>query len=123
MTAHQPEAIGFDPPAPVFRVNDEDTVIKEDLVELEAGMRAGIPNPWSETENWIIGTIRGVGGEFLIDVGTSFGKLELLEDCWKCVGLARVDAIARGLGLEGSAPQPKKFTDRLLKRAGKKKQR
>jgi len=112
-----PDAIGFDPPAPVFFVNDEDTVILEPLQELSRGMRVAIPNPWSETEEWVVGVIRGIGDEWVLDVGTSFGKLSLEGESWKCHGLARLDAIARGLALEDA--RPKKFTDRLLKKAGK----
>lgn len=112
-----PDAIGFDPPAPVFLVDDEDTVILEPLSELSRGMKVGIPNPWSETEEWVIGVIRGISDEWVLDVGNSFGKLALEDGSWKCLGLARLDAIARGLALE-NAP-PRKFTDRLLKKAGK----
>jgi hypothetical protein len=113
----EPDAIGFDPPAPVFFVNEERTVILEPLTELTRGLSVAIPNPWSETEEWVVGVIRGIADEWVLDVGNSFGKLSFEDGSWKCLGLARLDAIAQGLALESAGP--KKFTDRLLKRTGK----
>jgi hypothetical protein len=114
-----PEAIGFDPPAPVFRVDESNYAVTDPLYELAAQMRVAIPNPWSKTESYAIGIIREVAGEFVLELGSSLGKLQLLEQGWVCVGLARMSAIAEAMALEMAPPEPKKFTDRLLKRAGR----
>ena len=123
-----PDAIGFDPPAPLFLVTEENVAITEPLFEeLSANMRVAIPDPWSKTENYIIGVVRGLPGKWMLDVGSSLGKLELTEDGWKCLGLARMNAIAQGLAIEtaGVPAPPKSFTARLIKRSGRawKKQR
>lgn len=116
----QPEALKFDEPAPLYRVIDEGTVLIEPLTDLSLNLRAAIPHPWSETEKWIIGTVRGIDTNYFLDVGTSFGKLVLIDGQWKCLGLVRVDVIARSVGLRSTpAPTSKKFTDRLLKRSRK----
>lgn len=101
-----PDAIGFEPPAVLFAVNEEDTVITEPLLELHQNMRVGIPNPWSEKESYVVGVIRNVNGEWVLDVGSSLGKLELQGQGWVCLGLARMSAIARGLALDEDGPTP-----------------
>lgn len=121
-TQEGPDAIGFDPPAPLFVVNEENTVITEPLRELHRDMRVGIPNPWSDEESYAIGIVRHVSGEWVLDIGSSLGKLELQEEGWVCVGLARMSAIAQGLALDAPR-EPKSFTSRLVRRAGKTKRR
>jgi len=119
-----PEAIAFDPPAPVFLVTEDNVVLTEPLFEIEGNMRVAIPNPWADSEDYAIGVVRGRPGQWMLDVGRSLGKLELMEGGWKCVGLARINAIAQGMALESAGvplppPEPKSFTAKLLKRAAK----
>lgn len=112
----EPEAMGFDPPAPLFGVDEDNVVILEPLHELRTSMRVAIPNPWAEEENYVIGVVRGPPGKHILDLGKSLGKLVHTDRGWVCVGLARVDAIAQGLARE----TPKTFTQRLLSKTGRK---
>ena len=113
-----PEAMGFDPPAPLFAVDEDNVVILEPLHELSMGLRVAIPNPWAETENYAIGVVRGPPGKHMLELGKSLGKLVQTDSGWVCVGLARMDAIAQGLARDAAA-ESRSFTQRLLKRTGK----
>ena len=113
-----PGAVSLDPPALVFMVSPDNIVITEPVFELRHGLRAAIPNPWAETEEYVIGVLRGTNGLFLLELEESLGKLELHQHGWVCTTLARISAVAEGLGFQ-MADESKSFTERLLKKAAK----
>ena len=114
-----PEGVGFDPPAPLFAVDADNVVLVEPLFELAKDMKVAIPNPWSETENYVIGVVLGESGKWVIDFGKSLGKVELGLEGWVCQGLARMSAILDGI-TQDAAEEKRSFTTRLIKRTGKK---
>ena len=116
----RPVAISFQPPHPVYLVDDEG-VIKEPVFALRKGIRAAVPNIWSDEEDrYLVGVVQGVDARAAImDVGHSMAKLELTDRGWVCTALALMSAIAEGLA-EEARNMSRSFTERLLKKASKK---
>jgi hypothetical protein len=118
----------FDPPYPLFRIAvDEEkgieTVVEEPLGydELKTKMRVAIPNPWKPDETrFLPGIAYGNGEEFVMEIGQSFGSLGFHESTgWFCRAIIPKDDVMGGLAMQ--LLERLKFTDRLLKRTGKKK--
>lgn len=124
-----PQVLQFDPPYPVFKivVGDEvERVIKEPLMVLESKQRIAIPNPWADEdeERYLPGIAYGKDGEFLMDVGESFGSLKFHEEAgWFCIALIpKNDVMGPVVDQLMDNVTKGSYTQRLLKRSkGKKK--
>ena len=126
------EALRFEPSAPVYRISigdDQELVIQEPLGrdELESKMKICIPNPWNETDEarFLPGIAYGKEGEFVMDIGKSFGSLAFHEEMgWVCTALVPKKGVVQGVIKEYMAALSNgSFTDRLLKRSKPKKKK
>lgn len=122
-----PQAVPFNPSAPLHPVDEEGDAIIEPLTTLLRGQKVAILNPWSEEERYLVGTVRGGPEEFVLEVGRSIGKLSQNEEGqWGCDALVQMGAIASGLAEEAAKATQEagmSYTQKLLKRAGKKKKK
>ncbi len=122
-----PQAVPFNPPAPLHPVDEEGEVIKEHLTTLVRGQQAALLNPWSEEDRYLVGTVRGGPDDFVLEVGRSIGKLSTNEEGhWGCDALVQMGAIASGLAQEAAKATREagqSYTQKLLKRTGKKKKK
>lgn len=124
--AEKTKVLKFDPPLTVHRANDKNEVWPEVLLrwdELAPGMRVAIPSPWP-THEYLCGTVEGRPGTLVFVVGASFGALEHREGTgWVCTGLVPQQDIMSELAqqkAEEAREAGRSYTDRLLKRTGKK---
>ena len=85
-------------------------------------MRIAIPNPWKpEEERFLVGIAYGEGTQFFMEIGESYGVLEFHEEAgWQCVALVPKVAVSLGLLKQEMEKQQGSYTQRLLKRTGKK---
>ena len=123
----EPDLLHFKPPAPLYRVVDANRVIEEPITErydLKPNTRVAVPHAWGKADEYMIGTTRGKDGSLVMEIGHSLGFLEFDEaEGWVCRGLMKTHHVMSGVAQELLEKASGSFTDRLVKKSGKKKKK
>lgn len=123
--------LAFPEPREVYLLDVHGDAMVEPLLavtDLHDGVGVAIRNPWKE-DRFIPGIARGRDGQFVLEAGESFGKLEFHpEHGWHCMGLVNRAEVMAGVTqqqieeeIEKAKEASRSFTKRLVKRASKKK--